>query len=183
MVRVNPRRSAEEEFLICDSRFFCSRISLKSRPIDQGRISTCQTVPFWLLCTHLFIRFFCFIPGSALPGLMKIGETIRNHRLQRSMSQGDIEKRTGLLRCYLSRVENGHTIPSLDTLAKIASAMDLPLSQFFSEGNTNGHKGLPQLSDDEVRFLSQIRRYSVNLNDSDRKLVLAMVKKMAASGR
>ena len=115
---------------------------------------------------------------------MNIGETIRNYRLQRSMSQGDIEKRTGLLRCYLSRVENGHTIPSLDTLAKIASAMDLPLSQFFAdEGRTNGHKGLPQLSDDEVRFLSQIRRYAVNLNDSDRKLVLAMVRKMASSGK
>ena len=101
------------------------------------------------------------------------------------MSQGDIEKRTGLLRCYLSRVENGHTIPSLDTLAKIAGAMELPLSQFFAEGggNSNGHKGLPQLSDDEVRFLSQMRRYSANLNDSDRKLVLAMVKKMAASSK
>jgi transcriptional regulator with XRE-family HTH domain len=112
---------------------------------------------------------------------MNIGETIRNFRLHRGMSQGDIEKRTGLLRCYLSRVENGHTIPSLDTLAKIAGAMELPLSQFFSEsGHTNGSKGLPQLSDDEVRFLSQIRRYSVSLNDSDRKLVLAMVKKMAA---
>jgi len=51
---------------------------------------------------------------------MNIGETIRNYRLQKGMSQGDIEKRTGLLRCYLSRVENGHTIPSLDTLSKIA---------------------------------------------------------------
>ena len=115
---------------------------------------------------------------------MNIGETIRNYRLQKGMSQGDIEKRTGLLRCYLSRVENGHTIPSLDTLSKIAGAMELPLSQFFSEaGHSNGGKGLPQLSDDEVRFLSQIRRYSVSLNDSDRKLVLAMVKKMAANAR
>jgi transcriptional regulator with XRE-family HTH domain len=111
---------------------------------------------------------------------MNIGQTIRDYRLQRGMSQGDIEKRTGLLRCYLSRVENGHTIPSLDTLAKIAGAMEIALSQFFSEsGHTNGSKNLPQLSDDEVRFLSQIRRYSVSLNDSDRKLVLAMVKKMA----
>ena len=113
---------------------------------------------------------------------MNIGETIRNYRLQKGMSQGDIEKRTGLLRCYLSRVENGHTIPSLDTLSKIAGAMELPLSQFFSEpGHSNGSKGLPQLSDDEVRFLSQIRRYSTSLNDSDRKLVLAMVKKMASN--
>jgi len=113
---------------------------------------------------------------------INIGETIRNYRLQRGMSQGDIEKRTGLLRCYLSRVENGHTIPSLDTLSKIAGAMEIALSQFFSEsGHNNGSKGLPQLSDDEVRFLSQIRRYATNLNDSDRKLVLAMVKKMASN--
>ncbi len=113
---------------------------------------------------------------------MNIGETIRNFRLQKGMSQGDIEKRTGLLRCYLSRVENGHTIPSLDTLAKIANAMDLPLAQFFAENSNHDHsKQVPQLSEDEVRFLSQIRRYSPNLNDSDRKLVLAMVKKMAAT--
>ncbi len=116
---------------------------------------------------------------------MNIGETIRNYRLQKGMSQGDIEKRTGLLRCYLSRVENGHTIPSLDTLAKIASAMELPLAQFFADRDEdNGqHKNIPQLSEDEIRFLSQIRRYSSSLNDSDRKLVLAMVKKMAASGK
>ncbi len=113
---------------------------------------------------------------------MNIGETIRNFRLQKGMSQGDIEKRTGLLRCYLSRVENGHTIPSLDTLAKIATAMEVPLAQFFHDsGGDNGGKNLPQLSEEEVRFLSQIRRYSSNLNDSDRKLVIAMVKKMAAS--
>lgn len=113
---------------------------------------------------------------------MNIGETIRNYRLQKGMSQGDIEKRTGLLRCYLSRVENGHTIPSLDTLAKIASAMELPLGQFFTDNHANGNaRSLPPLTEEEVRFLSQIRRYSSNLNDSDRKLVLAMVKKMAAS--
>ena len=114
---------------------------------------------------------------------MNIGETIRNYRLQKGMSQGDIEKRTGLLRCYLSRVENGHTIPSLDTLAKIAMAIDVPLAEFFSDRN-NGDKSaksVPQLAEEEVRFLTQIRRYSSSLNDCDRKLVIAMVKKMAAA--
>jgi transcriptional regulator with XRE-family HTH domain len=156
-----------------------ARRNLQSRasPFVVHEISTCQTVLLWLLCTHPLERALASFS-------MNIGETIRNYRLQKGMSQGDIEKRTGLLRCYLSRVENGHTIPSLDTLAKIAGAMELPLSQFFSDsGHTNGSKGLPQLSDDELRFLSQIRRYAVSLNDSDRKLVLAMVKKMAASAR
>ena len=64
---------------------------------------------------------------------MNIGTTIRGYRLQKGMSQGDIEKRTGLLRCYLSRVENGHTVPSLETLQKIARALDLQLSEFFAE--------------------------------------------------
>lgn len=113
---------------------------------------------------------------------MNIGETIRTFRLQKGMSQGDIEKRTGLLRCYLSRVENGHTVPSLETLARIAQAMELPLARFFHDSPAdNGGKPVPQLAEDEVRFLSQIRRYSPGLNESDRKLVLAMVKKMAAS--
>ncbi|HEV2113460.1 MAG TPA: helix-turn-helix transcriptional regulator [Terriglobales bacterium] len=114
---------------------------------------------------------------------MNIGETIRSYRLEKNMSQGDIEKRTGLLRCYLSRVENGHTIPSLDTLAKIAGAMEMPLGQFFTDGPMDNGvvKAMPRLTEDEVRFLSQIRRYSSNLNDSDRKIVLTMVRKLAAT--
>ena len=112
---------------------------------------------------------------------MKIGTTIRAHRLQKGLSQGDIEKKTGLLRCYLSRVENGHTVPSLDTLSKIALALDLPIAQFFAEDSLDGNMNAQHLSDDELRFLTQIRRYSTNLNDSDRKLLLAMVKKFAST--
>jgi transcriptional regulator with XRE-family HTH domain len=112
---------------------------------------------------------------------MNIGTTIRGHRLQRGLSQGDIEKRTGLLRCYLSRVENGHTVPSLDTLAKIAQALDLPIASFFAEDSLNRELNTQKLSDEELRFLTQIRRYSTNLNESDRKLLLAMVKKFAAT--
>ena len=98
------------------------------------------------------------------------------------MSQGDIEKRTGLLRCYLSRVENGHTVPSIETLQKIASALDLPLSQLFND--QAGPRELPStmsLSEDEIRFLTQVQRYSAHLSESDRRLLLAMVRKFAAT--
>jgi transcriptional regulator with XRE-family HTH domain len=131
----------------------------------------------------LYSDYYAGTPGKrekAVSALMNIGETIRNFRLQKGMSQGDIEKRTGLLRCYLSRVENGHTIPSLDTLAKIAGALDINLAQFFDE-RSDGTANLPHLSDEQVRFMNQIRRYSAGLNDSDRRLVLTMVKKMAAT--
>ena len=113
--------------------------------------------------------------------MMKIGTTIRAHRLQKGLSQGDIEKKTGLLRCYLSRVENGHTVPSLDTLSKIALALDLPIAQFFADDSLGRQLKTQKLSDDELRFLTQIRRYSSDLNESDRKLLLTMVKKFAST--
>ena len=118
--------------------------------------------------------------ASPGPAPINIGTTIRDFRLQRGMSQGDIEKRTGLLRCYLSRVENGHTVPSLETLQKIASALDLPLSQFFAEDSVKEVPGM-SLNEDEIRFLTQVRRYSAHLGESDRRLLLAMVRKFAAT--
>ncbi len=110
---------------------------------------------------------------------MNIGTTIRGYRLQKGMSQGDIEKRTGLLRCYLSRVENGHTVPSLETLQKIARALDLQLSEFFAEEAIGKEMSGLNLNEEEIRFLTQVQRYSAHLSDSDRRLLLAMVRKFA----
>ena len=110
-----------------------------------------------------------------------IGSTIRSLRLQMGLSQGDIEKRTGLLRCYLSRVENGHTVPSLETLQKIAGALNLPLSQFFAEEIVGREMASMSLSEDEIRFLTQVQRYSAQLTEGDRRLLLAMVRKFAAT--
>lgn len=113
--------------------------------------------------------------------MLNIGETIRTLRLERGLSQGDIEKRTGLLRCYLSRVENGHTIPSLETLTKIAQALEISLARFFANGDEESTDLEEKVSEDDLRFLSQLRRYAANLNEGDRKLLLAMVKKFAGT--
>jgi transcriptional regulator with XRE-family HTH domain len=94
---------------------------------------------------------------------MNIGTTIRGYRLQKGMSQGDIEKRTGLLRCYLSRVENGHTVPSLETLQKIARALDLQLSEFFAEEAIGIEMSGLILNEVEFILLSQVLRYSAQL--------------------
>ena len=110
---------------------------------------------------------------------MNIGTTIRGYRLQKGLWHGDIEKKTGLLRCYLSRVENGHTVPSLETLQKIARALDLQLSEFFAEEVVGKDMGGLNLNEDEIRFLTQVQRYSSHLSESDRRLLLAMVRKFA----
>src|SRR5260221_2020150 len=65
---------------------------------------------------------------------MIIADRLRELRVAKKLSQGDIEKRTGLLRCYISRVENGHTVPAIETLEKLARALEVPLYQLFYEG-------------------------------------------------
>jgi len=106
---------------------------------------------------------------------VNIGEVIKTYRSQRGLSQGDIERRTGLLRCYLSRVENGHTVPSLETLAKIAEAMDISLADFFRDGNaarSRNSENARELSQDEIRFLVEIKRYSSTLSTATSGLCL-----------
>ena len=114
---------------------------------------------------------------------MVIGDRLKQLRELKKMSQGDIEYKTGLLRCYISRVENGHTVPSLETLAKIAEAMEISLADFFPGSDTAGdretRKMLGELSEEEIRFLADIKKYSTTLSDDDKKLVLAMIRKMA----
>ncbi len=84
---------------------------------------------------------------------------------------------------FPSRVENGHTVPSLETLAKIAEAMDISLADFFPGTETprdrETQKMLGELSQDEIRFLGEIKRFSTTLSDGDKRLVLAMIRKMA----
>ena len=121
---------------------------------------------------------------------MIIGDRLREMREEKKLSQGDIEKRTGLLRCYLSRVENGHTVPSIETLEKMARALECPLYQLFYEGEEPPK--LPNLlkrkSSDEIvwgstgkeaRYLNKLRRLLGKTEESNRKLLLYMAQKMA----
>ena len=121
---------------------------------------------------------------------MIIGDRLREMREEKKLSQGDIEKRTGLLRCYISRVENGHTVPAIETLEKMARALECPLYQLFYEGEEPPK--LPNLlkrkaSDEiawgstgkEARYFNKFRRLLGKTEESDRKLLLYMAQKMA----
>jgi transcriptional regulator with XRE-family HTH domain len=110
---------------------------------------------------------------------MIIGERLRALREEKKFSQGDIEKRTGLLRCYLSRVENGHTIPSVETLEKICCALEIPLYQLFYEGEDIPTPPQPTrkapawgASGKEARLLRQFYTLLRRTGESDRQLLL-----------
>jgi transcriptional regulator with XRE-family HTH domain len=121
---------------------------------------------------------------------MIIGDRLRALREEKKFSQGDIEKRTGLLRCYISRVENGHTVPAIETLEKMARALEVPLYQLFYDGEEPPQ--LPNLpkrksADDivwgshgkEARLLNKFRRLMGRIEEPDRRLLLYMAQKMA----
>src|SRR5437879_7020792 len=81
---------------------------------------------------------------------MILGERLRTVREQKELSQGDIEKRSGLLRCYISRVENGHTVPAVETLEKMARALEVPMYRLFHDGEVPaGLSKLKPPKDDE----------------------------------
>jgi transcriptional regulator with XRE-family HTH domain len=121
---------------------------------------------------------------------MIIGDRLRELREAKTFSQGEIEKRTGLLRCYISRVENGHTVPAIETLEKMARALEVPMYELFYDGEEPPK--LPNLpkrrsADDiawgstgkDARFLSKLRRLLGKSDEEHRKLILLMAQKMA----
>ena len=121
---------------------------------------------------------------------MYIAEKLRQFRESKNLSQGDIEKRTGLLRCYISRVENGHTVPAIETLEKLARALEVPMYKLFYDGEEPPKLAeLPKRkSPDDIawgsagkdaRYLNKFRRLLAKTEEGDRKLLLSMVQKMA----
>jgi transcriptional regulator with XRE-family HTH domain len=120
---------------------------------------------------------------------MIIGDRLRVLREQKKFSQGEIEKRTGLLRCYISRVENGHTVPAVETLEKFARALEVPLYQLFYDGDEPPKMAaLPKRrpggaiiwgdTGKDARTLAKFRRLLGRADEEDRRLLLFMAKKM-----
>jgi transcriptional regulator with XRE-family HTH domain len=121
---------------------------------------------------------------------MIIGKRLRELRDEKKLSQGDIEKRTGLLRCYISRVENGHTIPAVETLEKFARALEVPLYQLFYDldeppklPNLPARKTSADMAwgneGKDARLLAQFSRLFSRLENGDMALVLFMAQVMA----
>lgn len=117
---------------------------------------------------------------------MLIGERLRDLRDTKGLSQGDIEKRTGLLRCYISRVENGHTVPSIETLEKMARALEVPMYQLFYDGNDSpaplklktDSQPTWGASGKDAAYLFRLRRLLTRMTPVDRKFFLHMAQQI-----
>ena len=122
---------------------------------------------------------------------MIIGERLKTLREDKKLSQGDVEVRTGLLRCYTSRVENGHTVPSIETLEKYARALEIPMYQLMCEGSQppappKALKGRAKDSWESsrggARLMNKLVPLIAKMDQSDRKLILFLAGKVAQKG-
>jgi len=119
---------------------------------------------------------------------MVLADRVRQLREEKNLSQGDIEKRTGLLRCYISRVENGHTVPAIETLEKLARALEVPMYRLFHDGEKP--KGLSLLitkgSEDKLfgakgedqKLLRQFTKLFPKIDPKNRAVLMQMASKM-----
>ena len=73
-------------------------------------------------------RALCTFQGNQA---VTIGERLRALRKEKKLSQRDIAKKTGLLRCNLWRLEIGRQVPTIETLEKMARALGIPMYQLF----------------------------------------------------
>ena len=119
-----------------------------------------------------------------------IGDRLRTFREEKKLSQGDIEQRTGLFRCYISRVENGHTVPAIETIEKFARALEVPLYQLFYDGEEPPRlAALPKRKADDTawghsgkdaRVLNRFRRLLGRMDGQDTKLLFLTAQQMAS---
>ena len=124
---------------------------------------------------------------------MFIGQRIRQLRERKGLSQGDIEAVSGMLRAYISRVEHGHTVPSLETMERLAAALDVPLYQLFCEGEdvvptrsltpgktTNMMAKPPGRRGSEVRTLTMLKGFAQRMVEADKELLLDLASQLAS---
>jgi len=119
---------------------------------------------------------------------MVIGDRLKELRESKDLSQGDIEKRTGLLRCYVSRVENNHTVPAVETLERLARALEVPMYRLFHDGEvTESIRKLKRPantdawgnSGDDAAYLSKLCKLLAKMEQADQKLLLHVAQRVA----
>ncbi len=118
---------------------------------------------------------------------MVIGYRLKLLREEREFQQVELGRRTGLHQCYISRVETGRTVPSLETLEKLARGLEIPLYRMFYDGGdpkahevfVNRQNGKADWgAHEDTLLLADFRKTFARVRPKDRSLLLAIAAKM-----
>lgn len=64
----------------------------------------------------------------------QLGKRIRELRLEAGLTQAELARRTGIHRPNIARVEAGRHTPSLETIARLATAIGVPTTRVLNKG-------------------------------------------------
>jgi len=71
-----------------------------------------------------------------------IGQRIRNYRTQKGLSQEKLAELAGCHPTYIGQLERGEKNATLESIEKIASAMDISLSELFDKLGKSGSNNI-----------------------------------------
>jgi transcriptional regulator with XRE-family HTH domain len=121
---------------------------------------------------------------------MIVGDRLRELRKSKKLSQAAIEERTGLRRSYVSRVENGHSVPTIENLEKLTRALQVSLYQFFYQGEEPQRPPVVLMEEASNKiswgndskqslYMQKLRACLSKATDADRKLIMDLARKIA----
>jgi transcriptional regulator with XRE-family HTH domain len=61
----------------------------------------------------------------------KLGKNLKRIRTEKGISQGDIVRKLGMPKSFVSSIENGKTNPTLATIAKLAKALGVQIEELI----------------------------------------------------
>jgi transcriptional regulator with XRE-family HTH domain len=124
---------------------------------------------------------------------INIGARISAERKAKSLSQADLERRCGLARCRISWLEHGRAVPTIETLERIADALQIPpyrllcddgpaqAVQLSGEAAAKGNRR--QSRRNGVWLLGEVQECVSLMREDDQRLLLFIARKMAGRVR
>jgi transcriptional regulator with XRE-family HTH domain len=111
--------------------------------------------------------------------LSLIGARILEFRKQRGLSQDDVQRATGFSHAYISNVERGQTLPSLESIERFADALQVPLSELFRSGEAGSKTRTTDPASDPSDLLALLRAHVGTMTAKQREILLALALRLA----
>ncbi len=116
------------------------------------------------------------VPG-AKGGELQVATAVRDLRRVRNLSQRQLAARMNVPRTYISKIENGKAMPTLNSLDRLARALQVDLSALLRDAPTRHKDETAMLMADP--FLAEIAKFAPHLNATQKSIFLNHVRELA----
>jgi transcriptional regulator with XRE-family HTH domain len=120
-------------------------------------------------------------PVSASRSEVQVAQAIRSLRLHHGLSQRQLALRMGVPRTYVSKIENEKATPTLSSLARLAEALTVSVSELLRACAPARQEEVKELMSDP--FIAEMAAFTKQLDDMQRTSVLAQIRDLVSHPR